>query len=50
MRLKCVEDYGGEIMITLMGSPGHKRLRYAVGEKKPLLVRPYETNRRHLCL
>lgn len=34
MRLKCVEDYGGEIMITLMGSPGHKRLRYAIGEKK----------------
>ncbi|XP_068716310.1 uro-adherence factor A-like isoform X1 [Montipora foliosa] len=31
MRLSCVEDYGGEIIITLMGSPGHKRLRYAVG-------------------
>ena len=43
MRLKCVEDYGGEIMITLMGSPGHKRLRYAIGEKKhSLVIKLYE--------
>ena len=32
MRLSCVEDYGGEIMIALMGSSGHKRVRYAAGE------------------
>ena len=40
MRLSCVEDYGGEIIITLMGSPGHKRLRYAVGKK--VIIAVYE--------
>lgn len=32
MRLSCVEDYGGEIVVTLMGTPGQKRLRYPIGE------------------
>lgn len=28
-------DYGGEIIVTLIGSPGHKRVRYAAGETRP---------------
>ena len=51
MRLKCVEDYGGEIMITLMGSPGHKRLRYAIGEKKhKFVIKAVRAKCRHLGL
>jgi len=52
MRLKCVEDYGGEIMITLMGIPGHKRLRYAIGEKKHsfYIIKAVRANCRHLGL
>ena len=32
LRLSCVEDYGGEIVVTLMGTPGQKRVRYLIGE------------------
>ena len=32
IRLSCVEDYGGEVVATLMGTPGQKRVRYPIGE------------------
>ena len=31
LRLSCVEEYGGEITVTMTGIPGQKRVRYAVG-------------------
>ena len=33
LRLSCVEEYGGEITVTMTGIPGQKRVRYAVGTK-----------------
>ena len=33
LRLSCVEEYGGEITVTMTGIPGQKRVRYAVGKK-----------------
>jgi len=32
VRLSCVEDHGGEVVATLMGTPGQKRVRYPIGE------------------
>ena len=32
IRLSCVEDYGGEIVVTMMGEPNRQRVRYAVGK------------------
>ncbi|XP_078376852.1 uncharacterized protein LOC144660155 isoform X2 [Oculina patagonica] len=31
IRLSCVEEYGGEVVVTLMGTPGEKRVRYPIG-------------------
>ncbi|KAJ7389872.1 Peptide-N(4)-(N-acetyl-beta- glucosaminyl)asparagine amidase [Desmophyllum pertusum] len=31
IRLSCVEDFGGEIVVTLMGNPSQKRVRYPIG-------------------
>ncbi|PFX30484.1 uncharacterized protein LOC111323498 isoform X2 [Stylophora pistillata] len=31
LRLSCLEDYGGEIVVTLTGHPGEKRVRYPIG-------------------
>ena len=39
IRLSCVEDFGGEIIVTVMGSPGQKRVRYAVGENRQIISR-----------
>ena len=33
LRLSCVEEYGGEITVTVTGIPGQQRVRYAVGKK-----------------
>lgn len=33
IRLSCVEEYGGEITVTMTGIPGQKRVRYAVGKE-----------------
>lgn len=38
MCLLCVEDYGGEIIIILMGSLGYKWLCYVVGKKVIIVV------------
>ena len=32
IRLSCVEDFGGEVVVTLMGTPGQKRVRYPIGK------------------
>lgn len=42
IRLSCVEDYGGEVVVTLMGTPGQKRVRYPIGEN-PNTVTPTES-------
>ena len=53
IRLLCVEEYGGEVLVTLTGSPGEKRVRYPIGknpncdiqtEKRSLNGQPWLNN------
>ena len=40
LRLSCVEDFGGEVVVILAGHPGQQRVRYPAGESliKPLTL------------